>query len=41
MQAKWTEQILDEVFESLRRQRPDLDPDRARPYPESDGYGGP
>jgi hypothetical protein len=28
VQAKWTEQILDEVFESLRRQRPDLDPDR-------------
>jgi hypothetical protein len=23
--AKWTEQILDEVFAALRRQRPDLD----------------
>lgn len=27
-QAKWTEQILDEMFNALRRQRPDLDPDR-------------
>jgi predicted nucleic acid-binding protein len=28
VQAKWTERILDEVFESLGRQRPDLDPDK-------------
>jgi hypothetical protein len=26
VQAKWTEQILDECFESLQRNRPDLDP---------------
>ncbi|WP_433372727.1 PIN domain-containing protein [Actinoplanes sp. CA-142083] len=25
VQAKWTEDILDEVFDALRRQRPDLD----------------
>jgi predicted nucleic acid-binding protein len=25
-QAKWTEEILDEMFGALRRQRPDLDP---------------
>jgi hypothetical protein len=32
-QAKWTEQILDEMFAALRRARPDLDPaklDRTR-----------
>jgi hypothetical protein len=28
VRAKWTEQILDEVFIALRRNRPDLDPDR-------------
>ncbi|MBN1172771.1 MAG: PIN domain-containing protein [Micromonosporaceae bacterium] len=28
VQAKWTEQILDEVFDSLRKHRPDLDPER-------------
>jgi predicted nucleic acid-binding protein len=27
-QAKWTEQILDEMFGALRRGRPDLDPNR-------------
>jgi predicted nucleic acid-binding protein len=26
VQAKWTEQILDEMFTALRRARPDLDP---------------
>ncbi|GAB3449507.1 hypothetical protein GCM10027517_35850 [Phycicoccus ginsengisoli] len=26
VQAKWTEQILDEVFTNLRANRPDLDP---------------
>lgn len=33
VQAKWTEDILDEMFAALRRQRPDLDPrklDRTR-----------
>jgi predicted nucleic acid-binding protein len=33
VQAKWTEQILDEMFGALRRTRPDLDPvklDRTR-----------
>lgn len=28
VQAKWTEQILDEVFTNLRANRPDLDPTR-------------
>jgi len=28
VQAKWTEQILDEVFTAVRRNRPDLDPAR-------------
>ncbi|WP_414636179.1 PIN domain-containing protein [Actinophytocola sp.] len=28
VQAKWTDEILDEVFRSLRRNRPDLDADR-------------
>jgi predicted nucleic acid-binding protein len=28
VQAKWTDQILDEVFTSLANRRPDLDPDR-------------
>lgn len=28
VQAKWTDQILDEVFTSLAARRPDLDPDR-------------
>lgn len=28
VQAKWTEQILDEVFTNLRANRPDLDPAR-------------
>lgn len=28
VQAKWTEDILDEMFAALRRQRPDLDPAR-------------
>jgi predicted nucleic acid-binding protein len=28
VQAKWTDQILDEVFASLRNNRPDLDPAR-------------
>ncbi|SDT73425.1 Predicted nucleic acid-binding protein, contains PIN domain [Actinoplanes derwentensis] len=28
VQAKWTEEILDEMFAALRRQRPDLDPER-------------
>lgn len=27
VQAKWTNEILDETFNSLRRNRPDLDPD--------------
>lgn len=27
VQAKWTDQILDEMFASLMRNRPDLDPD--------------
>lgn len=27
VQAKWTNRILDEVFDNLREQRPDLDPD--------------
>jgi len=26
VQAKWTAEILDEVFRNLRRDRPDLDP---------------
>src|SRR2546430_3319191 len=33
VQAKWTEQILDEVFDSLQKDRPDLEPaklDRTR-----------
>ncbi|MFD5249706.1 PIN domain-containing protein [Amycolatopsis sp. NPDC058340] len=33
VQAKWTDEILDEVFRNLRRNRPDLDPrklDRTR-----------
>jgi predicted nucleic acid-binding protein len=28
VQARWTEQILDEMFAALRRDRPDLDPAR-------------
>jgi predicted nucleic acid-binding protein len=28
VQARWTEEILDEVFEALRRNRPELDPAR-------------
>jgi predicted nucleic acid-binding protein len=27
-QAKWTDEILDEMFNALQRARPDLDPDR-------------
>ena len=30
VQAKWTNQILDEVFGNLARNRPDLDPQRLR-----------
>jgi len=30
VQARWTEQILDETFRSLARKRPDLDPARLR-----------
>ncbi|MDT3397135.1 hypothetical protein RKE29_10835 [Streptomyces sp. B1866] len=33
VQAKWTDQILDEIFRSLKENRPDLDPrklDRTR-----------
>lgn len=26
--AKWTDRILDEVFDAIRRDRPDLDPER-------------
>jgi predicted nucleic acid-binding protein len=28
VQAKWTEQILDETFRNLKENRPDLDPDK-------------
>lgn len=28
VRARWTEQILDEMFAALKRDRPDLDPDR-------------
>lgn len=28
VQAKWTEKILDEVFENLKENRPELDPDK-------------
>lgn len=28
VQAKWTNEILDETFSSIVRQRPDLDPQR-------------
>lgn len=30
VQAKWTEEILDEVFDNLRENRPDLDPNRLK-----------
>jgi hypothetical protein len=30
VQAKWTDQILDEVFRNLRKDRPDLDPTKLR-----------
>jgi len=28
VQAKWTDRILDEVFDNIEKNRPDLDPDR-------------
>lgn len=28
VQAKWTDQILDETFDNLVKDRPDLDPDK-------------
>ncbi|KAA9166777.1 hypothetical protein FPZ12_000770 [Amycolatopsis acidicola] len=28
VRAKWTEEILDETFRSLKEKRPDLDPDK-------------
>jgi hypothetical protein len=40
VQAKWTEQILDETFGALRRERPELDQarlDRTRAF---DGHSG-
>lgn len=30
VRAKWTEEILDETFDSIRERRPDLDPERLR-----------
>jgi hypothetical protein len=30
VQAKWTEEILDEVFRNLQENRPDLDVDRLK-----------